>query len=453
MDYAPTVPTAATTVSLELGLEKLREQYDKICECMEEIQDNCEDEDVLESFELEEFGNKLMERFEANRSILLDCINALGIAARQPVIAGGAVGGGGGGGGGKKLAVNKSLKPFTLLASHNPTEFKCWVRQFRGYYRSSNMELLEVPDQQLYLQSCVEPQLYGRVQNRMDDATAIWGAGGCMEFLEEDFKERWPLFNRRMAFFTSEQGQGQDLSAWICHLEELADEAEIEDIKMADILLFRILTGTVNLKFRGELTKLPNPTLADYKRKVVDLEVARRMENSIDKNKKAIAAAVKQKPQQQQQAGNKGPQQGRMSLKQAYEKMKGRCLCCGSKGHTRDSCSKTHLSCNACGKEGHIAPACIGKLISRQQTQQQSTNKGSNKGGTQHPKTKTGKSAGIRTKEDSSASDADSEEDVSKATVVKHKMYLVTHRARCGGCKPDSPAGGYALPAGQREGN
>ena len=108
------------------------------------------------------YADQALERFEANRSLLLDAIKATGVSPRAPINvnpaaapAGGggaaAGGGGGAGGGAKKLAVNKSLKPFTLLASHNPTEFKGWGRQFKGYYRSSNMELLEIPDQQLYL--------------------------------------------------------------------------------------------------------------------------------------------------------------------------------------------------------------------------------------------------------------------------------------------------------------
>ena len=48
------------------------------------------------------------------------------------------------------------------------------------------------------------------------------------------------------------------------------------------------------MKFHGELTKLPDPLLKDYKQKVTDLETARRMESSIDKSKgKAMAGQVK----------------------------------------------------------------------------------------------------------------------------------------------------------------
>ena len=240
VDYAPTVATPATVSALEKGLDKLSEQHDKIAEVVEELQDHIEDVDALEELDLETYLDEALERFEANRSLLLDAIKAAGVPPRQPITApaAGGAGGGGGAGGARKLAVNKSLKPFTLLTTHNPTEFKGWGRQFRGYYRSSNMELLEIPDQQLYLQSCIKPQIFSKISGRITDTTEIFGVGSCMELLMDDFQERWPLFNRRMAFFTYEQAPGQDLSAWVSVLEELASEAEIEDITMEDILIF-----------------------------------------------------------------------------------------------------------------------------------------------------------------------------------------------------------------------
>ena len=104
-----------------------------------------------------------------------------------------------------KLNINKSLKPEPLLATHNPTEFKQWARQFKAYYRSSNMEILEIPDQQIYLQSCVEAKLFSRIYTKVGDNTPIFDDTGandsCMNYLLQDLQERWPLFNRRLAFF------------------------------------------------------------------------------------------------------------------------------------------------------------------------------------------------------------------------------------------------------------
>ena len=84
----------------------------------------------------------------------------------------------------------------------------------------------------------------------------VFFGGSCHEFQQEDFGERCPLFNRHMEFFTSEQAPGQELSAWISTLKELSDESEIENMSLQEIIIFRILEGCKNLKFRSELTKL-----------------------------------------------------------------------------------------------------------------------------------------------------------------------------------------------------
>ena len=77
-----------------------------------------------------------------------------------------------------------------------------------------------------------------------------------------------------MAFFTSKQQANQDVLAWISILEELASEAEIESISMEDVMIFRILTGMSNTKICHELTRIAEPSLKAYKRKVVEMEVA-----------------------------------------------------------------------------------------------------------------------------------------------------------------------------------
>ena len=114
------------------------------------------------------------------------------------------------------------------------------------------MDLLEIPDQQLYLQSCIEPVLFQKILNKIDDTTEIYGDDGCIQMLVTDFDQWWPLFNRRMTFFDAEQGPQQNLSSFVDELEELAEEADIEDISLEDVLIFRILGGAHNLKIRNE---------------------------------------------------------------------------------------------------------------------------------------------------------------------------------------------------------
>ena len=286
-NFTPTAPTLATAQNLQASLDKLEDIFEKLHECVIEVQQECDDDDYLETLELDEYLANTQEKYGTTKELLLTAINDAGVRPRQPLAQntrrtsdGNASGAGDAH---KKLNVNKSLKPFTLLPSHNPTEFKSWARLFKGFYRSSNLELLEKADQQLYLQSCLDPNIWARVEGKVDDDTPIFddaGTTGCLSVLIDDFQERWPLFNHRMAFFTSEQGQGQDMSTWVSELEQLAEQAEIEDITLEDILIFRILGGATNFRIREELAKLSEPTLKDYKKKIVEMEVSKRMVGS-----------------------------------------------------------------------------------------------------------------------------------------------------------------------------
>ena len=60
VDYAPTVPKPTTVEALQGGLAKLVEQYDKIAECIEEIQDTCDDEEVLEAQDLDGYADSCL---------------------------------------------------------------------------------------------------------------------------------------------------------------------------------------------------------------------------------------------------------------------------------------------------------------------------------------------------------------------------------------------------------
>ena len=125
--------------------------------------DDYDNQDYVD--DLERYLDALNDRFEKNRSDMLDAIKAMDVTPREDITSarGCQRGDRPAGGNTVKLNINKSLKPETLLATHNLTEFKQWARQFKAYYRSSNMEILEIPDQQIYLQSCVEAKLFSRI--------------------------------------------------------------------------------------------------------------------------------------------------------------------------------------------------------------------------------------------------------------------------------------------------
>ena len=101
-------------------------------------------------------------------------IKQLNIPLREHVMVARHAAGGAEGGADGKLNVNKSLKPFVLLATHNPSEITNWSHQFKAYFRSSNIAVLEKHDQQIYLQSCVEHKLFSRIFGKLEEATPMF---------------------------------------------------------------------------------------------------------------------------------------------------------------------------------------------------------------------------------------------------------------------------------------
>ena len=281
VEYAPAVASSHTLGEITKGLDRLEKQYDKLSDCADKVVELTDNEDTLK--DLRRYLDKANECYEKNRSALLDMIKQIDVPLREPATVAGRAAGGAGGGAPGKLNVNKSLKPFTLLTTHNPSEFVNWCRQFKAYYRSSNMEVLEYPDQQIYLQSCIEPKLFARIYNKLEDTMTMFGdAGSCIAELLKDFDEQWPLFNRRLSYFRSEQAQGQEVSAWMNELDQLSENADISLLRTEDIQIFRILCGITNAKIRHKLTKIKDPTIKLYREKVTELEVSRQMETSLD---------------------------------------------------------------------------------------------------------------------------------------------------------------------------
>ena len=412
VEYAPAVASPQTVSELEKALSKIETQYDRLNQCVDELSALSIDDDELEDYR--GFQAKVCDRYEKNRSLILDAIKVVGVPAREPIQTARGTGGGAG-----RLNINKSLKPFTLLATHNPTEFKNWARQFKAYYRSSNMDVLEVPDQQIYLQSCIEPTLFAKISGKLDDTTEMFGIDdGCLALLVKDFEERWPIFNRRLAFFRSAQQSGQETSTWFNELEELSLEADISELTTEEILVFRILCGMSNHKIRHELTKMKTPTLKDYKEKIVEMEISRRMESSLDTTRTAKAAAVKQKSGSRNQTNK----QSGLSKAEYNKSMQGRCYRCGSKDHTRRDCPRTDLVCHACGVQGHQSNVCYKKLT------------GALQGESKAPAGRKAQAAKVQStaeaKSDQADSDAEEKEEAERVTVLKHKIFCVkTHVA------------------------
>ena len=155
-----------------------------------------------------------------------------------------------------------------------------------------------------------------------------------MNYLLQDLLERWPLFNRRLAFFRSEHGQGKEVSAWLSKLEELSIDAEISALSTEEVMIFHSLCGISNTKIRHELKKLKEPSLKEIKQKVIELEVSKRMKVSLDKKQSLKLTKVSSSANK----SSKG-----QSYRNFQRSIQGKCLRGGSSKHRRSGCDRQNL--------------------------------------------------------------------------------------------------------------
>ena len=72
-----------------------------------------------------------------------------------------------------KYRPNVALKPETLTKDATPAEFRAFMKNFMGYYRTSNMSLLAQSDQLLYLGYSLEPTLLELIEPHFTPNTQI----------------------------------------------------------------------------------------------------------------------------------------------------------------------------------------------------------------------------------------------------------------------------------------
>ena len=119
----------------------------------------------------------------------------------------------------KLIKANSVLKPETLTTENTPQELRVWIEQFQSYHATSGFDRLEVKSQQAYFKQCLGNSLRFRLERKINDRTPIFGAlDSCEAVLKEEFLSRYPLFNRRLTFFRSEQASGQSMSDYVIQL-------------------------------------------------------------------------------------------------------------------------------------------------------------------------------------------------------------------------------------------
>ena len=108
-----------------------------------------------------------------------------------------------------KLATCKLLFPEKLSKSKTPCEFRLWIAAFERFHDTSGLKQQSVATQQGYLLQALDSDLQDVVARQITPGMPIFGAAGCLDLLETEFKTLYPIINRRVDFFQVRRDQGE----------------------------------------------------------------------------------------------------------------------------------------------------------------------------------------------------------------------------------------------------
>jgi len=274
-----------------------------------------------------------------------------------------------------KLKVENSLRPKKLTSDFNPVELSQWIKSFKAYYNASNMNTMNLNVQQSLLTILLDTEILQRIDNNIQENTEVLSeSDGILHLIIEDFKLRYPIFNRRLDFFGTKQSKNESSTTYFAKLEQRASEADLAGITVADLFMHQVLQGLSDKELCNRLLNLKVKTKVTFEEEMRIYDAAqaasRRLERpnaqSYATNSSGGGGGGGNKGGGGKNKNDGGKNNQKYSKPQFKLKfpshMKGKCLRCGSSDHYKDNCKWTpEVICKLCSRSGHIRPACFQK--------------------------------------------------------------------------------------------
>ena len=198
---ATTSPSADAADEVKEGQKRFSKAFDEAMEAADEVISLSTQQAGVDTVEI--YKDDQYDRFEQMQERVLATLKDIQAPRTTPAAAPAPAASGGGARQNTKLV--DALKPNTLTKDFNPVEFKAWSKRFRAYYATAGMENLNVQIQQSLWRALIDPNLDVKVATMITDRTPIFGNGGCMALLEQEFAEAYPLATRRADYFHRKQ--------------------------------------------------------------------------------------------------------------------------------------------------------------------------------------------------------------------------------------------------------
>ena len=334
--------TNAKSLKTDYAVDKMRKALDMVLESFYKIEDCIIQEDVLDLAEvgnkkrkesLEKYAKQLQEvESKCDEAEKLLTTPAAASATQRAHATSGPNPG--------MPKANDLLKPQPLEMDDKPSVLRQFKKDYKIFYNHYKMESFDLEEQQAYFTHCLAKKLHARIAPKIRGATPVMSqpkdsAGNepesCFKLLEDEFRKNYPIVRRRRDFFEHRQQTGQSWADWNIQLKELAQEAELQDIQVDDLIMHMQLELTTDQEIRNKFLQQPNPKMEELETIASSIEQARRSQEG---RKAQINAASGQ------------------------SKVKIPCWRCTWTNHPHHKCKFIKNKCKNCGDIGHILSAC-----------------------------------------------------------------------------------------------
>ena len=219
--------------------------------------------------------------------------------------------------------INDTLRPSVLSLENNPIELRQWIDKLKTYFSTNQFSRETTEVQQAYVKQVIDSDLEVRVSLKIDSTTQIFGGDGMVSFVEDEFRQRYPLFTRRLEYFRYRRSDGQKVSSFVAKLIQLSHEADLPSLQVDDIQIFRVITGVHEDRLLTKLLELKEPTFEDVRNKITQWEMTNISKKSVNGPKNANSGKAVDNSNQGGKGGkNNG---GKSSTMVTPESLKGRC--------------------------------------------------------------------------------------------------------------------------------
>ena len=300
--------------------------------------------------------------------------------------------------GGRRARPNEALKPKVLQTSDTPRYLALWLQQYRAYHDSSGFDRESLDTRKVYFRGLISEALWIRIEPYVTRDMPIVAEDGIecvLDILKREFLKIYPLFTRRLDFFSYKMEPGQTWSSFSSNQEQLGNMAELDAIGVDELYSLLILTSVSDDELRKEFLRLEDSarTHAALKDLGQRLETARATKKRLTQSKGSSSANAarggarpkttggqsgnqsggggdgkKEKKKEKKNQGGSGKQSSAGGQQQQSTSKRERCKRCGYRvkkeemAEHKKKCPCTDDSvCTECNKKGHWAPVCPSK--------------------------------------------------------------------------------------------